>query len=66
MLEEVPRIGPAIRIKLIKTFGSLRAVSEASQAEVVAAVGAAGANYCGSEAPAGPTGGAEQSERGVY
>lgn len=41
MLEEIPGIGPATRKKLIKTFGSLRAVKEASQTELEAVVGAA-------------------------
>lgn len=38
-LEEIPGIGPATRKKLIRTFGSLRAVKSASKEEVIAAVG---------------------------
>lgn len=40
-LEEIPGVGPATRRKLIKTFGSLRAVKLASQSELEAAVGVA-------------------------
>lgn len=39
LLEDAPGIGPATRKKLIKTFGSLRGVAEASDAEIVAVVG---------------------------
>ncbi|MDB5177042.1 MAG: putative excinuclease subunit domain protein [Candidatus Saccharibacteria bacterium] len=38
-LEEIPGIGPATRKKLIKTFGSLRAVKTASVDDLVAAIG---------------------------
>jgi len=38
-LEEIPGIGPATRKKLIRTFGSLRAVRSASQTEIVDAIG---------------------------
>lgn len=38
-LEEIPGIGPATRKKLIRTFGSLRAVKTASQDEIVQAIG---------------------------
>jgi excinuclease ABC subunit C len=38
-LEEIPGIGPATRRKLIRTFGSLRAVKAAPHDEVVAAIG---------------------------
>lgn len=38
-LEAVPGIGPATRRKLIKTFGSLRGVQQASQAELAKVVG---------------------------
>jgi excinuclease ABC subunit C len=38
-LEEIPGIGPATRKKLIKVFGSLRAVKTASADEIVAAIG---------------------------
>jgi excinuclease ABC subunit C len=38
-LEEIPGIGPVTRKKLIRTFGSLRAVQKATPEELVAAVG---------------------------
>lgn len=38
-LEEIPGIGPATRKKLIRTFGSLRAVKSASDADVAAVIG---------------------------
>lgn len=38
-LEDVPGIGPATRKKLIRTFGSLRAVKAASEQELVDAIG---------------------------
>lgn len=38
-LEEIPGIGPATRKKLIRTFGSLRAVKAASESEIIAAIG---------------------------
>ncbi len=38
-LEEIPGIGPATRKKLIRTFGSLRAVKSASNDELEAAIG---------------------------
>jgi excinuclease ABC subunit C len=41
MLDEIPGIGPATRKKLVKSFGSLRAVREASEAEVAKVIGAA-------------------------
>jgi excinuclease ABC subunit C len=40
-LEDIPGIGPATRRKLIRTFGSLRAVQAADQAQLEAAVGEA-------------------------
>lgn len=40
-LEEIPGIGPATRKKLIRTFGSLRAVKAATQEEIASAIGAA-------------------------
>lgn len=40
-LEEIPGIGPATRKKLIRTFGSLRAVRAAPEEEVAALVGQA-------------------------
>jgi excinuclease ABC subunit C len=38
-LEEIPGVGPATRKKLIKTFGSLRAVKSATDEQLVAAIG---------------------------
>jgi len=38
-LEEIPGIGPATRRKLIRTFGSLRAVKDADQKAVAGAIG---------------------------
>jgi len=38
-LEEIPTIGPATRKKLIRTFGSLRAVRSASHADIAALIG---------------------------
>jgi excinuclease ABC subunit C len=40
-LEEIPGVGPATRKKLIRTFGSLRAVQSASSEQLEAAVGKA-------------------------
>ena len=40
-LEEIPGIGPATRRKLIRSFGSLRAVQNATPEQLVAAVGPA-------------------------
>ena len=40
-LEALPGVGPATRKKLIKTFGSLRGVSHASEQDLIAAVGIA-------------------------
>lgn len=40
-LEDIPGIGPATRKKLIRTFGSLKGVMEASDEDVAAAIGAA-------------------------
>ena len=40
-LEDLPGIGPATRKKLIRTFGSLRAVQKATPVQLVAAVGPA-------------------------
>ena len=39
-LEEIPGVGPATRKKLIRTFGSLRAVKTATEQQVIDAVGA--------------------------
>ncbi len=41
ILEEIPGIGPTTRRKLIKTFGSLRAVREASPDAIAQAIGPA-------------------------
>jgi excinuclease UvrABC nuclease subunit len=38
-LEKIPTIGPATRRKLIKIFGSVKAIQAASHEELVAAVG---------------------------
>ena len=38
-LEEIPGIGPATRRKLIKTFGSLRAVKSATPEQIIDAIG---------------------------
>lgn len=43
-LEEIPGIGPATRRKLIRTFGSLRAVKAAPHDELVEAIGKAKAD----------------------
>ena len=39
LLDDVPGIGPATRKKLIKTFGSLRAVSTADRADLAKVIG---------------------------
>ncbi len=41
MLEEIPGVGPSTRRKLIRTFGSLRAVKEATREQLVEAIGEA-------------------------
>ncbi len=38
-LEEIPGIGPATRRQLIKTFGSMRKVTESSETEIAAVIG---------------------------
>lgn len=40
LLEEIPGVGPATRKKLIRTFGSMRGVTGASEADIAAAIGA--------------------------
>lgn len=40
VLEEIPGIGPATRKKLIKTFGSLKALETANESEVASVIGA--------------------------
>lgn len=44
LLDEIPGVGPVTRKKLIKTFGSLRGVREASKADIAAVVGEARAS----------------------
>lgn len=44
LLEEIPGIGPATRKKLLRTFGSMRGVSQASETEIAQAIGEAKAN----------------------
>jgi len=39
LLDDIPTIGPATRKKLIRTFGSMRGVTQASQVELEKAVG---------------------------
>jgi excinuclease ABC subunit C len=39
ILDEIPGIGPTTRKKLIRTFGSVRAIQIATQEELVAAIG---------------------------
>jgi excinuclease ABC subunit C len=39
LLDDIPGIGPATRKKLLRTFGSVRGVAQASEAELVAVVG---------------------------
>ncbi|MBX6334956.1 excinuclease ABC subunit UvrC, partial [Candidatus Saccharibacteria bacterium] len=41
ILDDIPGIGPATRKKLLRHFGSLRAVMQASEAELAAVVGKA-------------------------
>lgn len=40
-LEDIPGIGPTTRKKLLRTFGSLKGVMEASESDIAAAIGAA-------------------------
>lgn len=40
ILEDIPGIGPATRKELIKTFGSLNGIKEASEADLAASIGA--------------------------
>ena len=44
LLEEIPGIGPATRKKLLRTFGSMRGLSQASEADIAQAVGDAKAS----------------------
>jgi len=41
LLDDIPGIGPATRKKLLRTFGSLRAVTDASEADLAKTVGVA-------------------------
>jgi excinuclease ABC subunit C len=41
LLDEIPSVGPATRKKLLRTFGSVRAIQNASEAELTVVVGAA-------------------------
>jgi excinuclease ABC subunit C len=41
LLDEIPGVGPVTRKKLIRTFGSLQGVRQASQADIAAVVGEA-------------------------
>lgn len=50
-LEDIPGIGPTTRKKLIRTFGSLRAVEAASSEQLVAAIGPAKAALVGRYLP---------------
>lgn len=43
-LDDIPGIGPATRKKLLRTFGSLRGVSDASRNDLIGAVGRSKAN----------------------
>jgi excinuclease ABC subunit C len=51
-LEEIPGIGPATRKKLIRTFGSLRAVQRATSDQLVTVVGAVKAELIRRHLPA--------------
>jgi excinuclease ABC subunit C len=52
-LEEIPGIGPATRKKLIRSFGSLRAVRQASLQQIAAVIGEAKAKLIRPDANAG-------------
>ncbi len=39
MLEEIPGIGPLTRKKLLKTFGSMKKLTEATEADIATVVG---------------------------
>ena len=41
LLDEIPGIGPTTKKKLLRTFGSVRGVTQASESEIAAAIGAA-------------------------
>ena len=41
LLDDAPGIGPATRKKLLRTFGSLKGITEADEAELKAVVGSA-------------------------
>jgi excinuclease ABC subunit C len=40
LLDDIPGVGPATRKKLLKTFGSVRGIQNATEAEITAVVGA--------------------------
>jgi len=40
LLDDIPTIGPATRKKLLKTFGSMRGITEATEADLIEAIGA--------------------------
>jgi excinuclease ABC subunit C len=50
-LEDIPGIGPTTRKKLIRTFGSLRAVEAATSEQLIAAIGPAKAALVGRYLP---------------
>ncbi|HSW75057.1 MAG TPA: excinuclease ABC subunit UvrC [Candidatus Saccharimonadales bacterium] len=41
MLDDIPGIGPATRKKLLRTFGSMRGVRQATEADIASVIGAA-------------------------
>lgn len=45
MLDDVPGIGPATRKKLLKTFGSVRGISQASEEDLIKVIGATKARH---------------------
>ncbi len=45
LLDEVPGVGPATRKKLLKTFGSVRGITQASEIEISTIVGSQKARY---------------------
>jgi excinuclease ABC subunit C len=40
LLDDIPNIGPATRKKLLRTFGSMRGIMQASDVELAAVIGA--------------------------
>lgn len=47
LLDEIPGIGPATRKKLLKTFGSVRGITQASPAELAKCIGTSKASVVG-------------------